>query len=140
MCFGHPAEYASTFVRECQVFISHCVSRLETLVEKMRQKNPLNFVISPMHFSASFQLDTCIIVKTLSIFTLVFFLVFFFITIACKKIVKTVCTHPVKVILIYNHPRSMIYILKVTIQFSHSPFPVNDEQGYFESCKMSHCP
>ena len=34
----------------------------------------------------------------------------------------------------------MIYILKVTIQFSHSPFPVNDEQGYFESGKMSHCP
>ena len=30
------------------MFISHCVSRLETLDEKMRQKNPLNFVISPM--------------------------------------------------------------------------------------------
>ena len=53
--------------------------------------------------------------------------IFFLIAIECKKIVKTVCTHPVKVILIYNHPRSMIYILKVTIQFSHSPFPVNDE-------------
>ena len=47
MCFEHPVEYPSTFVRECQVFISHCVSRLETLDEKMGQKNPLNFVISP---------------------------------------------------------------------------------------------
>ena len=32
--FEHPAEYPSTIVRECLVFISHCVSRLETLDEK----------------------------------------------------------------------------------------------------------
>jgi len=47
MCFEHPAEYPSTFVRECQVFILHCVSRVETRDEKMRKKNPLNFVLSP---------------------------------------------------------------------------------------------
>ena len=46
--FEHPAEYSSTFVGECLVFISHCVSRLETLDEKMRKKNPLNFVRSPL--------------------------------------------------------------------------------------------
>ena len=45
--FEHPAEYSSTFVGECLVFISHCVSRLETLDEKLRRKNPLNFVIFP---------------------------------------------------------------------------------------------
>ena len=48
--FEVPAEYPSTFVRECLVFISHCVSRLETLDEKSpppSEKNPLNFVISP---------------------------------------------------------------------------------------------
>ena len=48
MCFEHPVEYPSTFVRESQTFISHCVSRVETLDEKMRRKNPLNFVISPI--------------------------------------------------------------------------------------------
>ena len=47
--FEHPTEYPSTFVRECLVFISHCVSRLETLDEKMRRKNPLNFVNFPAH-------------------------------------------------------------------------------------------
>ena len=47
MCFEHPAEYPSTFVRECQVFNLHCVSRVETLDEKNEEKNPLNFVISP---------------------------------------------------------------------------------------------
>ena len=48
--FEHPTEYPSTFVRECLVFISHCVSRLETLDEKSpppSEKNPLNFVLSP---------------------------------------------------------------------------------------------
>ena len=48
--FEHPTEYPSTFVRECFGFISHCVSRLETLDEKSpppSEKNPLNFVISP---------------------------------------------------------------------------------------------
>ena len=36
-----------TFVRECLVFILHFVSRVETLDEKLRNKNPLNFVLSP---------------------------------------------------------------------------------------------
>ena len=68
MCFGHPAEYASTFVRECWVFISHCVSRLETLDEKMRQKNPLNFVISPSNVTNSpFESQAESIVKTLNL-------------------------------------------------------------------------
>ena len=52
--FEHPTEYPSTFVRECLVFISHCVSRLETLDEKMRKKNPLNFVRSPQWYPMSF--------------------------------------------------------------------------------------
>ena len=47
MGFAHPAEYPSTFVRECLVFILHFVSRVETLDEKMRNKSPLNFVLSP---------------------------------------------------------------------------------------------
>ena len=54
--FEHPTEYPSTFVRECLGFISHCVSRLETLDEKSpppSEKNPLNFVLSPInqHYS-----------------------------------------------------------------------------------------
>ena len=52
--------------------------------------------------------------------------------IACKQIVKTVYSHPVKVILIYR-PRFMIYSLKVTMQFSHRPHPAYDEQLYTES-------
>ena len=47
MCFEHPTEYPLTFVRECQMFIFHFVSRVETLDEKMREKNPLNFRLSP---------------------------------------------------------------------------------------------
>ena len=54
--------------------------------------------------------------------------------IACKQIVKTVYSHPVKVILIYR-PRFMIYSLKVTMQFSHRPHPAYDEQFYTESCQ-----
>ena len=40
LCFEHPDEYPSTFVRECQVFILHCVSRVETHDEKMRKQIP----------------------------------------------------------------------------------------------------
>ena len=36
--WGRPLSYPSTFVRECQVFILRCVSRVETLDEKNEGK------------------------------------------------------------------------------------------------------
>ena len=39
MCFEHPAEYPSPFVRECVVFTLHFAFRVKTIDEKMRKKN-----------------------------------------------------------------------------------------------------
>ena len=50
---GTSAEYPSTFVRECQVFILRCVSRVETLDEKNEGKS-IEFYHFPRLIKASY--------------------------------------------------------------------------------------